>query len=457
MSDLLERLDPPSTARLVAYDGASSVELDWDALRDAASERARALGGLGAGRRVLGVSGTNGFETLLQTFSVLAAGGIPAPMPADTDPAVRARCLAALGAAGLWTDKDRWRALDGDRRQPAGFELAMHSSGSTGIPKALAIRLAAMRANAIMVAEALDLGPDDVHIGTFSHCYMSGLYNATILPIATGAKSIAVAQVTPLTVGPFVRAMREHRPTVLWLSPLVARLFVTLKGVPDDAFRRVRRAISCTAPLPLAVRQSFEARFGLPLLQSYGLCETLITTVEDPDRPGPGSVGRPVGPKGAVVLDAQGQIVIANGCHFAGYLDAAETRAELTPVEPYATGDLGRFDEAGNLYVLGRLSETINRDGIKFSPETVEAVMNDLPGVRDSALIGIDDPQVGTRLVAFVVAEAPDADRIRRALSEALPTVQRPHEIRHVAALPRTTSGKIDRTLLKREYAHGLH
>jgi acyl-coenzyme A synthetase/AMP-(fatty) acid ligase len=457
MSDLLGLLDPPHTARLVADDGASSVELDWDALRGAASERARALAGLGDGRRVLGVSGANGIETLLRIFSVLAAGGIPAPMPADSDPAVRARCLAALGAAGLWTDEDGWRALDANRQQPAGFELVMHSSGSTGVPKPLAIRLAAMRANAAMVAQALDLGPDDVHIGTFSHCYMSGLYNATILPIATGARSIAVAQVTPLTVAPFVRAMREHGPTVLWLSPLVARLFVALKGVPDDIFRSVRRAISCTAPLPLAVRQSFEARFGLPLLQSYGLCETLITTIEDPAHPGPGSVGRPVGPEGAVALDAQGQIVIGNGCHFAGYLDQAEAPGALAPVEPYATGDLGRFDEAGNLHVLGRLSETINRDGIKFSPETVEAVMNDLPGVRDSALIGIDDPRIGTRLVAFVVAEAPDADRIRRALSDSLPTVQRPHEIRRVAALPRTPSGKIDRTLLKREYAHGTH
>jgi acyl-coenzyme A synthetase/AMP-(fatty) acid ligase len=457
MTDLLERLDPPRSARLVAHDGAAGVELDWPAIRAAAGERARDLARLGSGRRVLGVSGVNGLETLLQIFSVLAAGGIPAPMPADTDAAVRARCLAALGAAGLWTDKDGWCALDDNRQQPEGFELVMHSSGSTGIPKPLAIRLAAMSANAAMVAQALDLDPSDVHIGTFSHCYMSGLYNATILPLATGARSVAVAQVTPLTVAPFLRAMREHRPTVLWLSPLVARMFVTLKGVPPDAFDSVRRAVSCTAPLPPAVRQSFEARFGLPLLQSYGLCETLITTVEDPARPGPGSVGRPVGPAGAVALDEQGQIVIANGCHFAGYLDQSASRAAVAPVEPYATGDLGRFDGAGNLYVVGRLSETINRDGIKFSPEAVEAVMNDLPGVRDSALVGVDDPTVGTRLIAFVVAEAPDAEGIGKALAASLPTVQRPHEIRRVEALPRTASGKIDRTLLKREYAHGTH
>lgn len=454
---LLDLLDPPGSARLVAYDGESSVALDWRTIRSEADDRARQLYGLGSGRRVLGVSGPNGLETLLCIFSVLAAGGIPAPMPADTEPGVRARCLAALGAAGLWTGRDGWHPLGGNRQQPEGFELVMHSSGSTGIPKPLAIRLAAMRANARMVADALDLGAGDVHIGTFSHCYMSGLYNATILPLATGARCIAVAQVTPLTVAPFIRAMREHRPTVLWLSPLIARLFVTLKGVPAELFESVRFAISCTAPLPLAVREGFEARFGLPLLQSYGLCETLITTVEDPEHPCPGSVGRPVGPPGALALDDQGQIVVANGCHFAGYLDQLESRLALAPVEPYATGDLGRFDAAGNLYVVGRLSETINRDGIKFSPEVVEAVMNNLPGVRDSALIGVDDPQIGTRLIAFVVVDSPDADGITGALFNSLPKVQRPHEIRRVTVLPRTVSGKIDRTLLKREYAHGTH
>src|SRR5690606_15780980 len=108
---------------LIGYDGTSNVELNWPALRDAARERARDLDALGSGRRVLGVSGVNGLETLLRIFSILAANAIPAPMPVDTDPAVRARCLEALGAAGLWSDKDGWRALGGDRRQPRGFEL----------------------------------------------------------------------------------------------------------------------------------------------------------------------------------------------------------------------------------------------------------------------------------------------------------------------------------------------
>jgi acyl-coenzyme A synthetase/AMP-(fatty) acid ligase len=446
---MLDILAVPATATLVASDSNPDTAMDWAALRAEVRRRAAEVPSVDPRRQVFGINAGNGVETLLQILSVIEAGGIAAPMPVETEPTVVERAFDRLNAAGVWTAHG-WQPLAGTRRYGDGFDLVMHSSGSTGIPKPLAIRLQAMHRNAWDVAHALQLNDEDVHLGTFSHCYMSGLYNSTILPLVTGARSVAAPAVTALTTGPLVDALYRHRPTILWVSPLVARLLSSLRGVPREALESVRMAISCTAPLPVVVKERFEERFAVPLLQSYGLCETLIATVENRAAPSAGSVGRPVGPPGAVTVDDQGQIVISNGAHFCGYLEEGREHLRRSPVGPYETGDTGRIDGAGNLHVTGRLSETINRDGVKFAPEIVEAIMNTMPGVQDSALLGVDDHALGVRLVALVVGAAAPVSQLHDTLRERLPIMQRPHEIRVVEELPRTASGKIDRVALRK-------
>lgn len=445
----LDLLQVPRSARLVAHDQAGDTALNWEEIRAAAATRCKTMPSANSPSSVFGICAENGLETLLTIFAVVAASGIPAPLPPETDAGVVSGCMDRLGAAGLWTGPGHWTSRENHRTQPAGFEMVMHSSGSTGLPKPLAIRLEAMRRNALDVAQALGLHPGDVHAGTFSQCYMSGLYNATILPLVTGATSVSLAKTTPLTVAQLLDAVERHRVSVLWLSPLVANMLATLRGVTRNHLRRLRVAVSCTAPLPESTKAAFEDKFSVPLLQSYGLSETLITTLESVESPAPGGVGRPIGRTGAVHLDRNGQIVVSNGAHFAGYLDGPIGPA-VSPVDPFETGDLGRFDERGNLYVVGRLSEVINRDGVKFAPAVVEAAITRLPGVIDCCVLGVDDPDRGTRIIAFVHGDGIVADDLLGALQGRLQPIYQPHEIRVVDEMPRTSAGKISRPDLQR-------
>lgn len=449
---MLDRLAVPVTARLGEHFQEANEFLSWAAIALRAQELARGVP-VTAGRRVaFGVQGPNGLATVLQIFAIFQAGGVPVPFALGTPHATVKECLERLGAAAIW-DGGGWHLLAPGKSQPQGFDLIMHSSGSTGIPKPLAIRLEAMRVNALDVASALGLSTDDVHLGTMSQCYMSGFYNATMLPLFLGARTVSAPVATPGSMEALLAGLRRHRPTVLWLSPMIARMLISLRAVAQSDLSSVRLAISCTAPLPPRIKAEFEERFGVPLLQSYGLCETLITTVETPGQPRPGGVGKPVGKPGGVILDTDGQIVISNGAHFFGYLDAVADGAHLATVDPYATGDTGYFDPDGNLFVSGRLSETINVDGIKISPEIIEAALNAVPGVSDSAVLGIDDGRGITRLVALAVANESAMAALHQSLAERLPIVQRPKEIRQVGTIPRTANGKIDRMALRRIYA----
>jgi len=445
----LDILEVGNRAGLV--DGAADMAsvISWPEIVDRVAELAQDIPVSDTERRVFGIQAENDLETLLRIFSVLHAGGLAAPFSPNTSTEVRDACLERLDTAALWTAAEGWRILGGTGRQPEGFELVMHSSGSTAVPKPIAVRLAAMRTNARDVAEALGLSASDRHIGTMSHCYMSGLYNAVILPLVTDAKAISVPIISPLTVGDLLKAVARHRPTVLWLNPLVSRLLSSLRGIPNDGLRGIRFAISCTAPLPKRAKAEFESKFGIPLLQSYGLSETLITTVEDPNAPAPCTVGKPVGGEGAVTLDQEGQIVVANGALLAGYLTPAPKTARLEPFSAYDTGDLGQFDEAGNVIVTGRLSETINRHGIKISAECIENVIVELPGVRECAVTGYEDPERGCLIIAWINGEGLDRGAMFATLRKELSPHEHPHRIEFVDEFPRTPTGKIDRRTLR--------
>ena len=449
----IEILEIPDRASLV--EGAGGTESSWKELRARLPKLAGAIPFDCAERGVVGIQGENGLATLLTIMSVIEAGGIPAPFAPAISTDIRDACLKRLGARGIWTSEKGWASLDGGSSMPRGFELIMHSSGSTGLPKPIAILLSAMRDNARAVGRFADLKAADVHIGTMSHCYMSGIYNATILPLVLGAKSVSIPVIGATNIDVFIDAVRRYRPSIIWLNPLLARMVTKLSDVPGDLFRSCRRAISCTAPLSTEAKLEFKEKFDCELLQSYGLSETLITTLEDPAAPAAGTVGRPIGALGAVRLDDQGQIVIANSGLCAGYLDPKPAADSISSVEFFATGDTGAFDGYGNLIMTGRLSETIHRDGIKFSPERVEYALQCVPAVEEAAVVGYPDPKRGDAMVAFVLGHDVVPGRLYEAIAGQLKPHEIPDRIEVVSAFPRTQSGKIDRSVLKKVAREG--
>ncbi|MBN1871994.1 MAG: acyl--CoA ligase [Candidatus Omnitrophica bacterium] len=441
-------LDVSNKAGITSHKRPKGDFMLWDEMYSRAKSWGQAIPADDPNRLVFGIHAENGIDTILQFLAVLFAGGIPAPLAPSTDVDTRDSLLKSLGASGLWNNSVGWIRLPGSRRYNDGFDIVMHSSGSTGVPKALAITLSSMKKNARDVAGALKIDHNDIHIGTYSQCYMSGLYNATLLPLITGGRVVSVPITTPLTAKDLIAAIKEHRPTVLWTSPLIARMLHRLEGIPNDVMNGIRFAVSCTATLQKEDKERFEEKFHIPLLQSYGLCETLITTMEDPDDPAAGSVGRPLGGKGAVIVK-DGRVIISNGAVFAGYIREAESGSFVPSEERFITEDMGRFDKKGNLVIEGRASEVINRDGIKFLPSSVEDKIALIPGVSECAVVGIEDGSLGARIVAWVSGSNLDRKKLQSEFRKRLRPVERPHDIVIVDRLPRTTSGKVDRFSLR--------
>jgi long-chain acyl-CoA synthetase len=251
------------------------------------------------------------------------------------------------------------------------------------------------------------------------------------------------------------RAIDRHGIDNLAINPTMIRMLLEALPVGAD-LGPVRYVSSGTAPLPTALREEFEARFGVPVLQAYGQTEAFggvaIESVSDvlAGRRRPGSVGKALpGVELRVVADGvdvatgdDGEIWVRSASSTAGYVGDAST----SPVDGDGwlhSGDIGHLDESGYLYLTGRLKNIIICGGFNIVPEEVEAALGADPAVREAAVVGIKDERLGE--VPVAVVEATDsAEAILARVATALAPFKRPRHLIVVEHLPRVPNGKVD-------------
>lgn len=267
-----------------------------------------------------------------------------------------------------------------------------------------------------------------------------------------------------------LRLIDDFGVNILKLTP--AMVYDLVQWPDNRDLGAVRSVAVGTAAIPDSTREDFEKRYGVPVLRNYGQTEfsgaiafERLEDVKAGRRP-PGTVGR-IAPGVDVRIVAQGgrdlgsdevgEIVARGGGSMLGYIGA-----DGRPTAPSAdgwihTGDLGSIDDHGFLSVLGRVQETILCGGFNIYPKVVEAALNKLAGVVDSAVAGKPDDRLGEVPVAVVVArqELPPFEDLCIALREELAAYEVPRRIVRVTALPRTENGKIDRTGVVRYVADG--
>ena len=246
-------------------------------------------------------------------------------------------------------------------------------------------------------------------------------------------------------------------------------MFVALLYTPDTEQYDTSSLQSCvcgSAPLPLAILEGFEQKFGCPILEGYGLTEaTTALTGHKVDMPRkPGSVGKPIDGVEVLVVDENDQPVpvgevgevIARGPNIMqGYYNMREETAAVLRNGWLHTGDMGRFDEDGYLYIVERKKDLIIRGGLNIYPRDVEEVLNRHPAVIESAVIGIPSERMGEEVKAFVVTRSDvDAETLKAYCRESLANYKTPSEIEFVNALPRNIVGKIDKKELRRQHVH---
>jgi acyl-CoA synthetase (AMP-forming)/AMP-acid ligase II len=355
----------------------------------------------------------------------------------------RARARATLGEDG-GVVATPFAAGPSDGEPVAGAILP--SSGTTGAPRLVLREAAALRADAINVARALAIGPGDRLLAVVPLGHSYGL-DMTLAALWSGATLVPHAEFDAAAVAGSLEAGVSVYPAVPFMIEALAR------AGPGRRPAGLRLVFTAGAALPGAVRAAFEAAWHVPVGQLYGATELGSVTLSDPAEPGfiPASVGRPfpgVSIRITAPDDAGRSLPIGEEGHVAVSAPSMLSRylgVETPLVDGHLlTGDLGRVDRDGRLFIAGRLKLLIDVGGLKVNPLEVEAALREHPAVGDCVVVPMPLSETVTKLRAVYTARRETrAGELRRFLRERLAPHKVPRVFEPIAALPRSPSGKV--------------
>ncbi|MDQ6616551.1 MAG: acyl--CoA ligase, partial [Actinomycetota bacterium] len=336
--------------------------------------------------------------------------------------------------------------------------LLLLTSGTTGRPKAVMETLPACWAKMQFFADAFGPGPDDTHLLFLPMGHVFGL-RLSQLALLRGGRAVLLDRFSP---GEALRLIGAERVTVLPAMPTHLTLILDTLDPTRHDVSTLRWTLSAAASLPRELVEAVYDRLGTEILYVYGCSENFTTETTDRTEILSGSVGKSVfaGPPGeppdgtVQVVDPEDHTPLAPGTigeiAFGARRPVHYWRAPDSATDGwYYTGDLGRMDGEGHLFVLGRLKELVNRGGLKVSPSEIETAIAGHPDVADAAVVGTPDPVLGEAICACVVPEVgrrpPDLPALRTFLGQTLAGHKLPDELAVVAHIPRTKIGKVDR------------
>lgn len=352
--------------------------------------------------------------------------------------------------------------------------VIMYTSGTSAKPKGLAHKLGRMLRNASAFASAQEIGEDSRFYLTLSMSYMGGFYNLLILPFLCGASVVVDHVFDARSSLHFWDKAKSNHVNTLWLAPTVLSILLRMdRGRTGEEFCRnsIRQAFVGFAPLPLKVKVEFESRYGVRLIENYGLSETLFVTARSKgtqDAPGyvgevlPGINLRIVNDEGNPAAPAlDGEIEILTPDLMAGYLDSAGKVSEIDITKWFPTGDVGHLDHRGSLFITGRKKDLIIRGGVNISPAAIEEALMHVSGIADVAVVSIPHELYGEDIVAVLKLD-PGVNlecMLESVVAHAQRTLaqhQQPARYIAIDEFPRTTSGKVQKARIRELVAEKL-
>ncbi|UKD51827.1 AMP-binding protein [Amycolatopsis sp. FU40] len=340
--------------------------------------------------------------------------------------------------------------------------LLIYTSGTTGQPKGVVLDHGNVRAMTEMIVDALELGPADHSLLILPLFHVNGIVVSVLAPLLAGGRSTITAR---FRADDFFDTVERVRPTYFSAVPAI---YARLAGLPDTVrpdTSSLRLVVCGAAPMPAELIRRVEERFGVVVVEGYGLsegtCASTLNPLAGPRKPG--TVGRPLPGQEVALMDPQGRLadgpgeVVVRGPNvMRGYLNRPEATAAAIVDGWLHTGDVGRFDEDGYLVLVDRIKDMIIRGGENLYPKEIENALHAHPAVLEAAVVGAPHPVLGelpvatvTLYPAAVVSEAELLDHCRARLTR----VKVPVRIDIVPALPRNPVGKIDKPALRRELA----
>jgi len=490
----------PADLDTIAIDTADDAPLAyrWSDLDRATARIANLLASLDlpAGSRVA-AHAEKSVEALMLYLAVLRAGLVYLPLnPAyqagemthflsDAEPAVVV-CTGAnfgwvsklaftMGCSHVFTlNSDRTGSLlerasfhadDHEPAQRSAGDLAviLYTSGTTGRSKGAMLTHGNMLSNARTLKTLWGWRPGDVLVHALPIFHIHGLFVACHGALLNGSRMIWLDRFDPAHV-------LTHLPeaTVFMGVPTMYVRLLGEPGLTPEACRSMRLFVSGSAPLLPETFHAWQQRTGHTILERYGMSETVMLT-SNPYAPADGerragTVGRPLPGVDLRIASpdpdsGNGGIEVRGPNVFAGYWRLPEkTKEEFTADGWFRTGDVGHIDADGYVHIVGRAKDLVISGGFNVYPAEVEAVLDELPGVQESAVVGVPHPDFGEAVVAVVVprmgAEL-DGQTLIAAVKSRLANFKVPKEIIVVPDLPRNAMGKVQKKTL-RDQLQGL-
>lgn len=350
---------------------------------------------------------------------------------------------------------------------PEKLAVLLYTGGATGVPRGVMLTHRALLANIEQVAavEPPMIHPDDVVLGVLPLFHVYGLNAVLGGVIRHRAKLVLTDRFDPEGT---LDLIEDEACSVVPVAPPVFAQWQHVEALAER-LGPVRLVLSGSAPLAAETVTWFSGLTGIPVHQGYGLTEAapVVTSTLCSADPQPGSVGAALGgielrlvdDDGSPVLgaaaDDPGEIQIRGANLFTGYWPDGGGGPDSDGW--WSTGDLGFLDPAGDLFLVDRVKELVIVSGFNVYPTEVEAVIEEVPGVRQAAVIGVPDEETGEAVVAYVVPDDPAADAgrladdVRARCADQLARFKHPARIEVVETLPRTVTGKVQKGRLRGE------
>ena len=349
-------------------------------------------------------------------------------------------------------------------RAPDDPAVLMFTAGTSGGSRAAVLT----HANLLTNCEQLQrhpgraMRPTDVSLGVLPMFHIFGLNVVLGLTLFAGGSVVILPEFHPREA---LAVIRQHAVTILSGAPTMYAALAAVADASADDLRSVRLAVSGASKLAPETAAAFEARFGIPIYEGYGLTEAspVVTSSVLDAPPKPGSIGVPIPGEEVRIVDDEGDDVplgdagelwVRGPNVFAGYWeDAAATAAVLTPTGWLRTGDVAVLDDDGEIHLVDRAKDIIIVNGFNVYPIEVEEALVEHPGVAEVAVVGVEDARTGEAVHAYVVPRdgaSPTAGELAEFCGRRLARYKCPAEISLVPSLPYGMAGKLLRRELRR-------
>lgn len=346
--------------------------------------------------------------------------------------------------------------------------LILYTSGTTGPPKGVVLTRRNVAANLDALAEAWEWTEHDTVVHSLPLIHAHGLVLGLFGSLRVGGALHYVPRFTPEGIADALVDLRHERTMLFAVPTMFHRVAEAAEHDAKlcEALRRPRLLVSGSAGLPVREHERIQALTGRGVHERYGLTETLINCgVPSSQAPMPGYVGPPLPGVELKLVDEQrqeidarddetiGEVAIRSAAVFAGYLNRDDaTAAVLDDDGWFYTGDLATRTAEGAIRILGRRStDLIKTGGYRVGAGEIEACLLEHPSVREVAVVGVPDDDLGQRVAAFVVlrpGESANSPALASFVAEHLSRHKSPREIHFIAELPRNAMGKVQKKLL---------